>query len=98
MRLTWVVVAAAGAAYVGGRVRDLATGEERPIGELLAALPSRIAGDLTTVPDDLRMAAAEGRLAAERRMHEIDALLQRAVGEDPDDASSRPPSDDPAPI
>lgn len=76
MRLTWLVAAAAAAVYVERRARELAEREGRPLTEVLAQLPQRIAGDLASLPGDLRMAAGEGRLAAERRMHELDELIR----------------------
>jgi hypothetical protein len=66
-------LAAAGAAVLAyDRAKRVAEDENRPLGEVLAAMPGKLFADLRTVPDDLRQAAEEGRSAAERRSQEID--------------------------
>jgi hypothetical protein len=76
----WTVVA--GLAAVGvlavRRVAELAEAEGRPLAELVGDLPDRLAADLASVPGDVRMAVREGRLAAERRMRELDEELRSA--------------------
>jgi hypothetical protein len=80
----WTAVA--GLAAVGllaaRRVAELAETEGRPLADVLGELPNRLAADLATVPDDVRMAVREGRLAAERRVRELDEQL-RALSQDP---------------
>lgn len=87
MRLTWLVAAAVAAVYVERRARELAERDGRPLTEVLAGLPQRIADDLATLPEDLRMAVGEGRLAADRRRHELDELI-RMVDEQPSDGGA----------
>ena len=48
------------------RVRIYAEEQGKSVGEVLGDLPARLAEDLETIPDDIRMAVREGRLAAER--------------------------------
>lgn len=69
---------AGAAAVVIERARRIAEEEDRPLSEVLAEMPSRIAADLRTIPDDLREAADEGRSAAERREREIDEDMRAA--------------------
>ncbi len=76
----------AGLAAVGllaaRRVAELAEAEGRPLADVLSELPNRLSADLATVPDDVRMAVREGRLAAERRVRELDEQL-RALSHEP---------------
>jgi len=51
-------LAAAGAAVLAyDRAKRVAEDENRPLGEVLAAMPGKLFADLRTVPDDLRQAA-----------------------------------------
>jgi hypothetical protein len=76
----WTTLVALGAAgvYLARRVQDVAEREGTPLADLVSDLPRRLSQDLATVPDDVRMAAAEGRLAAERRIREIDDELRES--------------------
>jgi hypothetical protein len=64
LRALLVVGAAAGFAVT--RVRAYAEEQGKSVGDVLGDLPARLAEDLETLPDDLRMAVREGRLAAGR--------------------------------
>jgi hypothetical protein len=66
------------AAYVVERARRIAEEEERPLSDVLAEMPARLRSDLTTIGDDLREAAEEGKTAAARREQEIDEELRAA--------------------
>lgn len=83
MRLTTLLGLGIGTALLGKRVQQIADREGRPLSDVLADLPARIAQDLRTFPEDLRMAADEARLAAERRAHEVDEELDSAFDADP---------------
>jgi hypothetical protein len=78
MRWTLVVGLGAAAAYAAKRLQEVAEQEQKPLAELLSELPQRLARDAASIPDDLRMAASEGRLAAGRRVRELDEELRRA--------------------
>jgi hypothetical protein len=76
---TGIGLAVAGAAaLVYERARRIAESEGRPLSQVLAEVPSRLAADLRTIGDDLREAADEGREAAARREQEIDEELRAA--------------------
>jgi hypothetical protein len=83
VRWTVAVGVAALGALAARRVAERAEAEGRPLVDLLSELPDRLAADLATVPDDLRMAVREGRLAAERRARELDEQLREATGASP---------------
>jgi hypothetical protein len=74
------VAVAGGAAYVVERARRIAAEEGRPLTDVLAEMPSRLRSDLTTIGEDLREAADEGKSAAARRQEEIDEELRAARG------------------
>jgi hypothetical protein len=78
MRWTVAAVVGVAGAVVVQRARRLAEQEGRPLFEILPDLPHRLAEDVATIPRDLRMAANEGKLAAERRVHELDESLRTA--------------------
>jgi hypothetical protein len=78
MRWTLAAVVGVAGAVVVQRARRLAEQEGRPLVEILPGLPHRLAEDVATIPRDLRMAANEGKLAAERRVHELDDSLRLA--------------------
>jgi hypothetical protein len=63
------------AAYLGKRVNSIAQAEGRPVKDVAADLPKRIIEDLKSLPDDLRFAKHEGKLAADREMADIDQRL-----------------------
>ena len=68
----------AAAALVYGRARGIAEREQRPLTDVLAEMPGRLAGDVSTIGDDLRQAADEGRAAAARRQAQLDEELGQA--------------------
>ncbi|MGN6379289.1 MAG: hypothetical protein ACTHNU_10090 [Gaiellales bacterium] len=82
----------AAGAYVVTRARRMAELEGRPLTDVLPELPKRLANDVATIPADLKMAANEGRLAGERRVHELDEMLRvaRAPQHAADPAESAP--------
>jgi hypothetical protein len=88
VRWTLAAVVGVAGAYVVQRARRVAEQEGRPLTDVLPELPHRLAEDVATIPRDLRMAAHEGKLAADRRVHELDEYLRRA-GDAP------PPSPEP---
>ena len=61
MRLTTLLGLGIGTALLGKRVQQIAEREGRPLSDVLADLPARIAQDMRSFPEDLRMAADEGR-------------------------------------
>jgi len=61
-----LLAAGAVAGFAVTRVRAYAEEQGKTVGEVLGDLPARLADDLETIPDDIRMAVREGRLAAER--------------------------------
>jgi hypothetical protein len=73
-----VVLSAAGAALYR-RAQNVAETEQRTVGEVLRELPGRLSRDVRTLPDDLRLAAREGRHAAERRSAEVDEDYRQAA-------------------
>jgi hypothetical protein len=78
-RATLLGLAAAGAAaVVVERARRIAEEEGRPLSEVLAEMPGRLRADLSTIGDDLREAADEGKSAAARREQEIDEEMRAA--------------------
>jgi hypothetical protein len=62
------------------RAQALAETEQRPVGDVLRDMPGRISADLRTLPDDLRVAAQEGRQAAGRKAAEVEDDFRRATG------------------
>jgi hypothetical protein len=81
MRLTTLVGVGAVAVWGAARLREVAAQEGIPLADLVADLPRRLSDDLATLPDDLRMAVSEGKLAAERRMRALDDELRRAAAD-----------------
>jgi hypothetical protein len=61
------------------RAQALAETEQRPVGDVLRDMPGRISADLRTLPDDLRVAAQEGRQAAGRKSAEVEEDFRRAT-------------------
>jgi hypothetical protein len=61
-----LLAAGAVAGFAVTRVRAYAEEHGKTVGEVLGDLPARLAEDLETIPDDIRMAVREGRLAAGR--------------------------------
>jgi hypothetical protein len=86
--MRWTVVAGLAALGVvaARRIAELSEQEGRPLADVVSDLPGRLSTDLASVPDDVRMAVREGRLAAERRMRELDEQLRAA------EAGGRPPT------
>jgi hypothetical protein len=78
-RLAVSVAFTAAAAALYKRAQHLAETEQRPIGDVLRALPGRLSSDLRTLPDDLREAAQEGRHAAGRKSAEVDEDFRQAT-------------------
>jgi hypothetical protein len=72
------LAAAGAAAVVVERARRIAEEEGRPLSEMLAEMPGRLRADLSTIGDDLREAADEGKSAAARREQEIDEEMRAA--------------------
>lgn len=72
------LAAAGAAAVVVERARRIAEEEGRPLSEVLAEMPGRLRADLSTIGDDLREAADEGKSAAARREQEIDEEMRAA--------------------
>ncbi len=70
---------AAAAAVLYKRAQALAEAEQRPVGDVLRDMPGRLSSDLRTLPDDVRMAAQEGRQAATRKSAEVDEDFRRAT-------------------
>ena len=66
------------AALAYERARRIAENEGRPLTDVLAEMPSRLAADLRTIGSDLREAADEGRSAAARREVEMDEQMHSA--------------------
>lgn len=87
MRLTTLVGVGALAVWGARRLQEVAEREGVPLADLVADLPRRLSDDLATLPDDLRMAAAEGKLAARRQMRALDEQMRAARAGD-EDASS----------
>jgi hypothetical protein len=50
------------------------------VGDVLRDMPGRLSADLRTLPDDLRVAAQEGREAAGRKSAEVEDDYRRATG------------------
>jgi hypothetical protein len=67
---------AAAAAYVVERARRIAEEEDRPLADVLRDMPGRLRSDVTSLGDDIREAAEEGKSAAARREREIDEEIQ----------------------
>ena len=76
MKLAPTLIVLGAAAYLGKRVTSIAEAEGRPVKDVAAELPKRILSDLKSLPDDLRMAKDEGKLAADREMSDIDQRLR----------------------
>jgi hypothetical protein len=72
------LAAAGAAAVVVERARRIAEEEGRPLSDVLAEMPGRLRADLSTIGDDLREAADEGKSAAARREQEIDEEMRAA--------------------
>ncbi|HEY8859644.1 MAG TPA: hypothetical protein VIM27_09345 [Gaiellales bacterium] len=60
------------------RAQALAETEQRPVGDVLRDMPGRLSADLRTLPDDLRVAAQEGREAAGRKSAEVEDDYRQA--------------------
>jgi hypothetical protein len=80
MRLTTLVGVGALAVLGARRLHQVAEQEGIALADLVADLPRRLSDDLATLPDDLRMALNEGKLAAERRMRALDEEMSQAAG------------------
>lgn len=78
MRLTTLVGVGALAVLGARRLQEVAEQEGVPLGDLVADLPRRLSDDLATLPDDLRMAVTEGKLAAQRQMRALDEQMRTA--------------------
>jgi len=78
----WVALAAAGTALYK-RAQHVAETEQRSVGEVLREMPGRISEDLRTLPDDLRVAAREGKTAAKRRSAEVEEDYRQAANPTP---------------
>jgi hypothetical protein len=93
----WTLAAVVGVtgAYVVQRARRVAELEGRPLADILPDLPHRLAEDVATIPRDVRMAANEGKLAAERRVHELDEALRRAEDTPPPEPGAPPEPEPP---
>jgi hypothetical protein len=89
--LLFVIAAAAGAAYVVSRAREIAETEQRPLADVLMEMPGRLAEDIGSFGDDVRDAADEGRTAAEREAEWVDDDL--AGADQPADPVSEPDAD-----
>jgi hypothetical protein len=61
------------------RAQALAETEQRPVGDVLRDMPGRLSADLRTLPDDLRVAAQEGRDAAGRKSAAVEDDYRRAT-------------------
>jgi hypothetical protein len=72
-----LLAAGAVAGFAVTRVRAYAEEQGKTVGEVLADLPDRLAQDMETIPDDIRMAVHEGRLAAGRAAAEFEEHLKR---------------------
>jgi hypothetical protein len=70
------LAAVGAAAFVVERARRIAGEEGRPVGDVLREMPGRLRDDLSTLGDDLREAADEGKGAAARREQEIDEEIE----------------------
>ena len=70
------LVAVGAAAYVLDRARRISEEEGRPFADVLREMPDRLRSDLSTLGDDLRDAAEEGKSAAARREQEIDEDIE----------------------
>lgn len=88
MRLTTLVGVGALAVWGARRLQQVAEQEGVPLAELVADLPRRLSEDLATLPDDLRMSAAEGKLAAQRQMRALDEQMRVANTGDEDAESA----------
>ncbi len=66
------------AALMYARAKRISELEQRPLTDVLAEMPGRLVSDLSSVPDDLREAAEEGKRAASRRAAEIDQEMRAA--------------------
>jgi hypothetical protein len=64
------------AAFVVECARRISEEEGRPLGEVLRDMPGRLRADVSTLGDDLREAAGEGKSAASRREQEIDEEIE----------------------
>ena len=53
------------------------------MGDVLRDMPGRLSADLRTLPDDLRVAAQEGREAAGRKSAEVEDDYRRATDTQP---------------
>jgi hypothetical protein len=82
MRLTTLVGVGALAVWGARRLQEVAEQEGIPLADLVADLPRRLSDDLATLPDDLRMALTEGRLAAQRQMRALDEQMRAAASAD----------------
>jgi hypothetical protein len=61
-----------------GKARRLADEQGRPLADVLREMLARLPQDLSTIPDDLKRAVEEGRIAAARRQAEVEEQLRRA--------------------
>jgi hypothetical protein len=64
------------AAFVVERARRISEEQGRPLSDVLREMPGRLRDDLSTLGDDIREAADEGRSAAARREQEIDEEIE----------------------
>jgi hypothetical protein len=68
--------ASAAGAFLLSRARAIAEEEGRPLADVLIQLPGRLAGDVSTIGDDLREAADEGKFAADDAAREFDEVIE----------------------
>jgi hypothetical protein len=76
VKLTPVLILAGAAAYLGKRAMTIAETEGRPVKDVVTELPQRLLADLKSLPDDVRSAKDEGKMAADREMADIDQRLR----------------------
>jgi hypothetical protein len=66
------------AAAVVSKARTRAEEDGRPLADVLREMVRRIPQDLSTIPDDVKRAVHDGRIAAAQRQAEVEEMLRRA--------------------
>jgi hypothetical protein len=72
--LAGLATSAAGA-FLLTRAREIADEEGRPLADVLVELPGRLVRDVSSMGDDLREAADEGKFAADDAAREFDEVI-----------------------
>jgi hypothetical protein len=66
------------AAAILNKARTRAEEQGRPLADVLREMVQRLPQDLSTIPDDVKRAVHDGRIAAAQRQAEVEEMLRRA--------------------